>query len=149
MIFKEVVKNTVHMDEPRIWGKQGLNRVQKRLVKKEYEACDPQLAELEDIFLAEVLFGRTSYKEVYNNILEGYEVMCAWIEKNRKPKGININHEYFVHMYKPCEKEIPMGRSDYGYSVYKFLFALHKRIRNTNYIPGADMMIGITNFKKL
>lgn len=147
MIFKQAISNTVHMDEPRIWGLQSVNRSQRRTVEREYNSCDPELAELEDIFLAEVLYGRAPYREAYQNILEGYEVLCKWIEKTRKPKGVNINHEYFVHMYKPMEKEIGIGRSDYGYSPWKFIFALHKAIRATNYIPGADMMVGITNFK--
>lgn len=148
MIFRQAAQNTVHMDEPRIWGLQSVNRSQRRTVEREYSASDPQLAELEDIFLAEVLYGRAPYKEVYTNILEGYEVLCKWIEKTRKPRGININHEYFVHMYKPLEKELPISRNGLNKSMWYVIFEIHKAIRATNYIPGADMMIGITNFKK-
>lgn len=148
MIFKQVISNTVHMDEPRIWGCQGRNRGEKRVVEREYNASDPQLAELEDMFLNEILFGRAPYREAYQNILEAYEALCAWIERTRKPKGINLNHDYFVHMYKPVEKELPITRDGLNKSMWYIIFEIHKAIRATNYIPGADMMIGITNFKK-
>ena len=142
-IFSERKSNVFNLNKPRIWGKQHVNRAQRRLVEKEYSDNDEELGKIEDVFIYEVLFGEFDYQEVYPDVLLAYENMCAWIESVRKPKAIILNKEYFVDLYKPIEEE-PEGKYDWWPAV-KFL---HEKIRAIKFVPGADMIIGITNFNK-
>lgn len=140
MIFKTDKAEVVNMDEPRIWALQFVNRSQRRKAEHEYDQSDPELADLEGTFLGvilgeqDVLTFNVGYKEVYGDILSAYERMLWWIETRRKPKAIKLNYEYFVKNYKPIEEECE-----------PIWAALHMKIRETNYIPGQEMIAGKLN----
>jgi len=139
MIFKTDKSEVINMDEPRIWALQSVNRSQRRKSEQEYDQSDPELAELEDTFLGVILnqegvFSDVSYKVVYGDILAAYERLLMWIERRRKPVATKLNYEYFVNNYKPIESECT-----------PIWTALHMKIRQMNYIPGQEMIVGKLN----
>ena len=143
IIFKNRTSNVVNMNTPRIWSKQPVNRSQRRIVEKEYDTNDVELGKIEDTFVYEILFGETGYCDAYPELLLAYERMCEWIEAVRKPKGIILNKEYFINMYKPVEIEV-----DEFTGPWYIMRKIHSKIRQIKFVPGAEMMIGITNFKE-
>lgn len=143
IIFKDKKPNVVNMSDPRIWGKSFVNRSQRRLVEKEYNTNDEELGKIEDVFVYEILFGDGPYSTAYTEILLAYEKMCEWIESVRKPIWIKLNKDYFMHLYKPVESEVERNEG-----LWPLVYKIHSRIREIKFVPGAEMIIGITNFKE-